>query len=120
MTQLSSQQQEQIQVWLGYGYLPQPHYELLPLAYDFTPAAIAQMDAVMEELTDIDVKLLASRSDSMAEKVGELQLSYGKHVKHLKSEGCRLLKQLSNLTGLRIAYNKYSGSSRGTSAVNYW
>lgn len=121
MATLSADLQAAIQVALGYGYLQPPHYELLAIQYQFTQAAVDTMSALLQQIADIDAKLTAATEDSMAEKVDSLGLNYRQHVKHLKSEGSRLLRQLSNVTGLKIEYNKYTTPNTAVTAyTNYW
>lgn len=122
MPKLAVPQQEAVQVALGYGYLPYPHFELLPLGYEITAAAINEIQDLLSKLEAIDEKLDAATLDSMAVNVDKLTLSYPQHIRHLKSEGSRHLNRIANLIGLAIAYNKYTGTGKSStqSVVSYW
>lgn len=79
---------------------------------------------IIDALTTIDDQLTSARDDSMAEKVGELEVNYAQHVAHLKSEGSRLLRQLEALTEVPLRFDKYRGNtprgSTSTSVISYW
>ncbi|MBE9178679.1 hypothetical protein IQ268_08915 [Oculatella sp. LEGE 06141] len=100
------------------GYASMPNLLTTELSEARSPAIIDRAIALLDELGEIDGQLSAARQDSMAKQVGQLSLSYSQHVSHLKSEGSRLMKELSHLLGISIAYNKYGG--RSISVANYW
>lgn len=122
MPALSIPQREAVQVALGYGNLPYPHYELLPLGYEITAAAVNEIQDLLSKMEALDEKLEAATLDSMAVNVDKLTLSYPQHIRHLKGEGSRHLNRIANLIGMAIAYNKYTGtgSSSTQSVVSYW
>lgn len=79
---------------------------------------VAQLDA-------IDSALASARLDSMASEVGELKVDYQRHISLLKSEGSRLLKELANLCGMIVAYDRFQGEtatlrSSPYSIQSYW
>lgn len=121
MPNFTARQQEELRVILGYASTP--HLLTTELSESRQQAVIDQAIALMAELSDpstgVDAQLKAARSDSMATAVGQLHLSYSQHVTHLKSEGSRLLKELSFVLGVKLVYNKYAiGQSKSTRS--YW
>ena len=72
-------------------------------------ARTAKANALCSQLEAIDTALASAVLDSMAMAVGELKVDYAKHIALLKLEGSRLLKELSNVSGLPIAYDRYYG-----------
>jgi hypothetical protein len=116
MANFDSEQIDTLKIVLGYTSVP-----MLLTTQLTEPRAQATIDraiALVDELTDIDTKLTAARADSMAVGVGKLQLSYSQHIRHLKSEGDRLLHELEALLGIEVIYNKYKGAGLTTKA--YW
>ena len=110
---------ESIAVALGYPDAPQVIMTVIESDNKVT-AAIDRSSDLMDELAAIDLKLIASTQDSMAVDVGELTLSYGQHVRHLKSEGNRLLNELANLVGVSIHSNRYRPDRKSTAPGVYW
>lgn len=128
MPSLTESQQNKVKILLGYASTP--HILTTELQENKPQEVIDQVLAIVDDLTrpanealgdvgGIDAQLKSARSDSMAKGVGSLRLSYPQHVAHLKSEGTRLLSELSMLLGVRLLYNKYSGGSK-TAQVRYW
>lgn len=83
-------------------------------------ARASRANDLIAQLNAIDVALTAARIDSMATAVGELKVNYAQHIGLLKAEGSRLLKELSNLTGLAVAYDRFSGQSPITVRRSPW
>lgn len=77
-------------------------------------ARVAKANEIISQLEAIDLALASARLDSMAIQVDKLTVDYAKHIALLKAEGSRLLKELSNLSGLPLVYDRYYGSSRET------
>jgi hypothetical protein len=116
MATFDIEQHATLRIVLGYASVPM--LLTTQLVDDRAQATIDRAIALVDELTDIDTKLTAARADSMAVGVGKLQLSYSQHVRHLKSEGDRLLHELEALLGIEVIYNKYKGAGLTTKA--YW
>ena len=110
---------ESIAVALGYPEAPRFTMSTIE-ADNRVTAAVAQSSDLMDALAAIDLKLTAATQDSMAVDVGELTLSYSQHVKHLKSEGNRLLNELANLVGVPIQFNRYRPDRKSTGPGVYW
>lgn len=92
-----------ISTYLGY------HDETLePI---LVPGRQTLVDALLLRLSEIDLAIDTGTTDSMALKVGELSVDYNRHLMILKAEGSRKLKELANLSGLPVLYDKYSGRS---------
>lgn len=103
------------------GYPDAPPFTMSVIRSDDKVAAIvSRVSAILNELSAIDLKLVAATQDSMAVDVGELKLSYAQHVKHLKSEGSRLLNELAIAVGVPVEYNRYRPSLKSRSPGVYW
>lgn len=91
-----------IRVQLGYNDdAPDP---VLPLAVQ------DRVTAILSELAAIDEALKAGTLDSMALSVGELKVDYSRHIAQLERRGTQLLRELSFLSGLAIAFDRFSKS----------
>lgn len=122
MPVLEVAEQEQIKVLLGYASAPNLLYN--QLREDEEQGTIDAIRKVLTELLSedvntpgIDKQLRDARSDSMAMGVGNLKLSYAQHVGHLKIEGSRYLRELSDLLGVEILFDKYRNKKHKKS---YW
>lgn len=69
----------------------------------------AVLDSIVAKLDVIDQNIEQNTQDSMATKVGNITVDYVRNLQILKSEGSRLLSELSQLAGFPIAYDKYLG-----------
>lgn len=88
-------------------------------------ARLAKANDLIAQLNAIDTALASATLDSMAVAVGELKVDYARHIALLKLEGSRLLKELSNISGIPIVYDRYYGStavvkSQPYSFQSYW
>lgn len=77
----------------------------------FTVESLDIVRDLFDQLEEIDLLLREARKDSMALTTGEVKLSWGLHLTHLKSEGSRILSQMSTLLQVPLVYNKYKRSS---------
>lgn len=73
-------------------------------------ARLAKAKDLMAQLNAIDTALASATLDSMAVQVDKLTVDFAKHIALLKLEGSRLLKELANVSGLPIVYDRYYGS----------
>lgn len=85
----------------------------------------AKANDILLQLQAIDQAIAAATLDSMAVEVGSLKVDYARHLSLLKTEGSRLLKDLANVSGLSVAYDRFSGGAAGVSStpvswVSYW
>lgn len=127
MAQFTPEQEEQLKILLGWTS-DESHLVNADIRLDRPQQVIDRVMLLSEQLGQIDLMLNAALADSMAKVVGQLTLSYGQHVAHLKGEGTRLLGEISNLLRVPIAYNKYRDSGgvgqrwrgSGSSSVSYW
>ena len=74
---------------------------------NLSPSRLGLCNVLIGHLVSIDSALAQNTLDSMAVSVGELQTNYGLNIAVMKSEGTRLLRQLSQLSGLPIIYDPY-------------
>lgn len=74
-------------------------------------ARAAKANEIITQLVAIDLALASARLDSMAVQVDKLAVDYVQHMALLKAEGSRLLKELSNVSGLAVVYDRYYGIS---------
>jgi hypothetical protein len=118
MPTLTQDQVDQIVLTLGYSSVSKV-CELAQLSEPYSQVTIDRVDALLLGLAALDQKLVDATADSMAVGVGQLNLNYAQHVAHLKSEGSRSLRELSQILGVRLAYNKYAGAST-ISIRSYW
>jgi uncharacterized membrane-anchored protein YhcB (DUF1043 family) len=109
---LNQNQKDQVHLWLGYSpaILNTEHF-VEYLNSDYSSLTEDRIDAIFLELDAIDIQLKDALSDSMAMRIDNLEVNYERHYQHLSSEGSRLLQELSNLTGMPIAYDKYKRRS---------
>lgn len=130
MPTLTQPQIDQVVLTLGYSSISKV-VELSQLNETYSQVTIDQVLLLLDDLTrpanattgdqgGIDAKLKAATADSMAVGVGQLNLNYPQHIAHLKSEGSRSLRELSNILGVSVAYNKYAGGSSTASMRSYW
>lgn len=68
----------------------------------------------MENINAVENALNSAVLDSMALQVGDLKVDYSAHISQLKNQGTILLIQLSKLTGLPIAFDKFQLSAGNT------
>jgi hypothetical protein len=87
------------------------YYEVIETQYPISTSRMAQIDARLTALAAVDAGLSSLVQDGMAEGVGDLRLNYGKHGAMLRQEGSRLLKDIANLSGITLRYNRFGGKS---------
>lgn len=102
----TTEQQENILFRLGYSESNATDYES-NLEANYFAVRVARVDSIMSELAIVDEKILLSLDDSMALKVDSIEVDFQQHYKHLLVEGTKLLRELSNITGIPIFYDKY-------------
>lgn len=107
---LTIEQKETVLFKLGHSPLSALDYAPY-LNASFYSITINRIEALIAELDSVDLLLVNSRSDSMTTKLDSIELDFVQHVNHLNSTGSGLLKELSNLLGIPVFYNKYSGVS---------
>jgi len=89
------------------------------LTSEYTQTIVDRALEILDELDNIDLLLKDALSTSFVTESRGSKLSYAAHVRHLKSEGTRLLNELTNLLSIGVEYNKYSPISKKNSYY-YW
>ncbi|ANV88489.1 hypothetical protein [Picosynechococcus sp. PCC 7117] len=93
------------------------------LSSPYSQAIYDQVIKLIDQLEQIDLLLDEALDTSFVRESGRSKLSYGAHVRHLKSEGTRLLMELTHILDISIRYNKYNPSpsvNRVSPTVSYW
>ena len=90
---------------LGYREIQYPEFPIT----EYRDGLIADK---LLELVAIDTALREARLNSVAEMVGDMKLNYGAHMTFLRSEGSRLLKEIANLAGIPLAYDRYQNPNK--------
>lgn len=108
---------------MGYAYAPALNLEDRLKANSYA-LCVPSME-IIDQLQVIDEQLTQARSDSMTQKIDDLQVNYQAHAAHLRSEGSRLLRQLSALLDYPLHFDKYSGRyavepQSSASITSYW
>ena len=98
--------QQRLLVAFGFTHAPEDNQALGSWIED-NPTFEANITELLDNLVSVDTQLTAARSDSMATKVGEINVNYGGHVTHLLKEGSRILEQLAVLTSTYQYFDKY-------------
>lgn len=119
MAQFTSSQVEKLEMALGYTTSHTMYtFTHNQLNSNFTQTVVDRGLAILSQLDNIDTLLSESMDTSYVVESRGSKLSYGAHVKHLKSEASRLLRELANLLDVGINYNKYSSSRE--LLTSYW
>jgi hypothetical protein len=82
--------------------------------FALTESRSLEIEDRIRRLKAIDVALEEAAKNSVAEGVGDLRLNYTKHLQTLKSEGSRLLREISALSGIPLKYDRYRTGSQAT------
>ncbi|MBW4443089.1 MAG: hypothetical protein KME10_17985 [Plectolyngbya sp. WJT66-NPBG17] len=123
---LLDEQRDRLLRTLGYGLTPillEPQLTQYLSPLESRPALVEEIGLLLDAIESLNGLLSAARTDSMAVEVGGIKIDYVQHVRHLKSEGSRLLRQLEALTGLPLKFDQFKGSaprSSSNSSVSYW
>lgn len=109
----------QIAYVLGYSarrfdsrYYPQP----LQFPEFDSDARVLIVD-LMAKLGVIDAELISNRADSMALDVGGVKVDFARNISITKQEGSRLLRELSIMTDIPVAHDRYLGRSPTDSSI---
>lgn len=114
---LTNTQKETILFKLGHSPTSANDYKGY-LDADFFSITVLRIDAIVAELNSIDLLLVNTRTDSMATRLDTVEVDFVQHINHLNITGSSLLKELSNLVGVPIFYNKYTGTSSASNLEN--
>lgn len=107
-----------ILIHLGYS---EPDTYLSGSILNLPSAVSSRVDSVCTKLDAVDAALSAGVLDSMATRVDKLEVNYAQHLALLKSEGSRLIKELSALVMIPVTYDRFrNSSSTSTSVRSYW
>ncbi|BAY64982.1 hypothetical protein NIES22_50830 [Calothrix brevissima NIES-22] len=77
------------------------------LSTNFTQVVYDRAVAILTDLDDINAKLKEATDTSYVTESRGSKLSYSQHVRHLKSEATRLLKELAHILSVDVAFNIY-------------
>jgi hypothetical protein len=69
------------------------------------------MQTILSKLLLIDAELEQNRKDSMAIDVGGVKVDFNRNILITKAEGTRLLKELEQISGVTLKFDKYLGRS---------
>lgn len=98
---------------LGYNEVQYPEFAI----------STARQNVIEErvlELTTIDDALKQARLNSVADSIGDIRLQFRNHISLLKEEGSRILKEISNLSGIPLEFDRYRGKPRPMSFTSYY
>lgn len=116
MTYLTPLQVEQVTTLLGYGSVA---HRIDPyLKEGYLETVVQRVELILTELTEIDEQLKALRPDSMAQSVAGMQLNFPQHRALLRADASNLLKELAQILGIPILFNKYATAPKAI--VSYW
>lgn len=90
------------------------------LSSEYTETVIETAKTILADLSNIDLLIKDALSYSFVLENRQSKLSYSNHIKHLKSEGTRLLNELAHILKISVNYNKYTGTSYNRNTVSYW
>jgi hypothetical protein len=107
MANFTSPQIEQIEMVLGYSN-PISSTIHTQLSTTYTQVVYDRALAILTDLDDINIKLKEATDTSYVTESRGSKLSYSQHVRHLKSEATRLLKELAHILSVELAFNRYS------------
>lgn len=115
MANFTTTQIEKIEMVLGYNS-PISDVVHTQLSTDFPQVVYDRAVVILADLDDINAKLKEATDTSYVTESRGSKLSYGQHVRHLKSEATRLLKELAHILSVDVAFNKYSSNT----SKYYW
>lgn len=102
------------------GYRSREQMAQTPLTEPFSDEEGVQIQRLIDELDAIDLALAQARSDSMATKIDTIDIDFPQHIRHLMTEGARLVAELAHLVDIRVHRNKYGGGARcAIASINY-
>lgn len=107
MANFTTTQIEKLEMVLGYN-APISLVIHSQLSTNFSQVVYDRALAILDDLDAIDLKLNEALNTSYVVESRGAKLSYPLHVRHLKSEASRLLKELAFNLSVDVAYNKYS------------
>ncbi|MBD2168056.1 hypothetical protein H6G04_27095 [Calothrix membranacea FACHB-236] len=107
MANFSSTEIQKIEMVLGYN-APISSVVHSQLSTDYHQVVYDRALKILDNLDAIDLKLNEALDTSYVVESRGAKLSYPLHVRHLKSEASRLLKELAFNLSVDVAYNKYS------------
>jgi hypothetical protein len=84
---------------------------------EYTADDIEALQEIIDKLIALDLELETNRADSMALDVGGVKVDFNRNIQITKSEGSRLLKELSYLSDIPVKYDKYLGRRAGSNST---
>lgn len=110
MANFTSTEIEKIEMVLGYNSPISPIVHT-QLSTNFTQVVYDRALVILTDLDDLNAKLKEATDTSYVTESRGSKLSYAQHVRHLKSEATRLLKELAHILSVDLAFNKYSSNT---------
>lgn len=101
------------------GYSSTPLLAKYQLESDFSDAAIRTVTQLLGDLAEVDYMLSMALGKSRVIEADSVKLNPGANIRHLKSEGSRILGSISAIVGVCVFYDKYRPINR-TSVKSYW
>jgi len=104
----------------GRYYLPESTSEVADrlAVQQFESFQVTLVAETSGDLTALKLQYVQARADSMAVKVGDLQVDYKSHVAQLRKEGKRLEKLLAGLVDVR-QYTSYFGNTTSNGSISF-
>lgn len=115
MANFTSTQVEKLEMTLGYN-APISSVVHTQLSTNFPQVVYDRALAILDDLDAVNAKLKEATDTSYVLESRGAKLSYAQHVRHLKSEGSRLLRELAHILSVDFVFNPYSS----TSSKSYW
>lgn len=73
------------------------------------PQSLETTNRLLTELETIDQQIADARRDSMAEEIDGMKVNFSAHIAELKADGSRLLRQIANVSGMALKFDRYTG-----------
>ena len=118
MATFTSTQVDKLTTLLGYGSVPITIK--WQLQSDFNSDAIATVTQLLQTLADIDAKLTDALGKSRIMEADSIKLNPAANVRHLKSEGSRILSTIAAIVGVCVIHDKYRSVNRTSIKKSYW
>ncbi|BAY23721.1 hypothetical protein NIES2100_35130 [Calothrix sp. NIES-2100] len=107
MANFTTTQVEKLEMVLGYN-APIASVVHSQLSTNFPQVVYDRALVILDDLDAINAKLKEAMDTSYVTESRSTKLSYAQHVRHLKSEGSRLLRELAHILCVAVEYNPYS------------
>jgi hypothetical protein len=75
------------------------------------------IQALLDEIADIENQIKTNTADSMAESVGGLKVNFTRNIMLLQAEGHRKLTLLARLSGVPIKFDRFLARAPGEHSI---